>query len=272
MSRGATRELPVDDSPEAVGSALYAEYCRRHPGTSFAAFAHIVRQGVVWWAELDLEAVHRSAGYPSEAARPACLTAQLQQLLDRLCSLVALDPLTGLFNRRYLDHRIRQELRRSKREQRPCSLLVVDADDFKRINDTYGHSVGDAVLRRVATVLRRSMRASDDVSARFGGEEFVVLLPSTPAAGALGAAHRLRREVQAAVTPAPRGPIEITVSIGMATFDPREEIPTVEQFLGQADEALYAAKAAGKNTVKVHKPEASGLDAVSLEEKDALLR
>ena len=160
----------------------------------------------------------------------------------------AVDALTGLFNRRTWDEKFGRLVTRSQRAESPLSLLVIDVDHFKRYNDDFGHAAGDEVLKTLGRVLSDHLRPTD-LAARFGGEEFVVALPATDLEGALCAAERIRRAIQAAVVssgkaqPLPR----ITVSIGAAVDAPGQDGPALFQ---RADAALYRAKAAGRDRVE----------------------
>ncbi len=154
------------------------------------------------------------------------------------------DPLTGLRNRRYLDLILERELFRARRYRRPLSLLVLDLDNFKRINDTHGHPVGDRVLRALARCLEEHIRQSDR-AVRLGGEEFAILLAETPLAQAVRMASRLRQAVAALRVFPAEG---ISVSIGVAEARP-EDSPL--SLLKRADDALYQAKRRGKNRVEV---------------------
>jgi diguanylate cyclase (GGDEF)-like protein/PAS domain S-box-containing protein len=156
------------------------------------------------------------------------------------------DHLTGIGNRRAFFDAAETELRRWRREPRPLTLMLIDADHFKKINDTHGHPVGDAVLRHIARLMGATFRQVD-VVARVGGEEFAVLLPSADLASAQRVAERLRAALEAQPTPTDGGPVACTVSIGIATMD--EDTPSVEALLKRADEALYAAKHSGRNRV-----------------------
>lgn len=173
-----------------------------------------------------------------------------RQLLATLSIQASKDPLTGLDNRRQLMENLRLELQRAVRYQTPLSLLILDVDYFKKYNDTHGHPAGDEVLRRLAGILEKNTRAFDRV-ARYGGEEFVVLLPHTDIKGALAVAEKLRQMVEQHPFPGeesqPGG--RLTVSIGVAGFP--DHAGQEDALLSQADRALYAAKAAGRNRVAV---------------------
>lgn len=225
---------------------------------------------------LDLESIERTVfADGSRPPRPQGpdQTAYLQWLLTKLCTLTMEDGLTGLFNRRYFDHRLRQELQRASRERRPCSVMIVDADHFKRVNDTLGHAAGDAVLRALGTVLREALRTTDDITTRFGGEEFAVILPGTDRRGATIAAERLRAAVDAHGFAFEGTPLAVTVSVGTATFDPGWAPLSLDELLQGADDALYKAKQSGRNCVRSYgKIDLDPDDGVTTAEKDALFR
>jgi diguanylate cyclase (GGDEF)-like protein len=156
------------------------------------------------------------------------------------------DHLTGIGNRRALFDAAETELQRWRRMPRPLSLLLIDADHFKGINDRHGHPAGDAVLRHIAGQMLATFRQVD-VVARIGGEEFAVLLPSANLGSALRVAERLRATLAAKPAATDAGPVGCTVSIGVAIMD--DETAGVEALLKRADEALYAAKNGGRNRV-----------------------
>jgi diguanylate cyclase (GGDEF)-like protein len=158
------------------------------------------------------------------------------------------DALTGLANRRLLMAELERELRRSERHGNPLALLMLDVDHFKRFNDTYGHPAGDAVLQRLAGILRKSVRDVDTV-ARYGGEEFLVMLPETPAADAARVSERIRAATeQDRFTPEGGGAaLGVTVSVGYAVFP--EHGKTADTLIEAADQALYRSKASGRNRV-----------------------
>jgi two-component system, cell cycle response regulator len=167
----------------------------------------------------------------------------------RLEQLARTDPLTRVLNRRALTERLVAETERVKRYESEVSLLLIDLDHFKKVNDNYGHLVGDDVLAEMAAYLQGAVRAVD-VVARYGGEEFVVVLPETGAPGAQAFAERLREGVEArAFTRGSGGTLQLTASIGVATF-PSPGIDSPEDLLAAADQALYRAKAEGRNRVR----------------------
>lgn len=163
---------------------------------------------------------------------------------DRLLELSQTDPLTGLSNARMFQARLREEFARARRYRHPLSLLFIDVDGLKAVNDRGGHVAGDAALVRVATALRRTARSSD-LAARWGGDEFALLAPDTTS----GAALTLGERIRVLVTEASRdSPDAMTVSVGLATTS-GEEDTTAEQLRTRADDALYAAKRQGRDRV-----------------------
>jgi two-component system chemotaxis family response regulator WspR len=175
---------------------------------------------------------------------------QLMEANLELHRLTNEDSLTGLKNRRYFDERINEEWNRSVRDKRPLSVLLIDIDGFKQYNDTHGHLAGDRVLRSIAERLRESARRPADCVARFGGEEFSVILPATPLAGAQILAEEYRQSVEDLHIPRDISMSEdyLTVSIGGATTMPQWG-ESFLSLLDAADKLLYQAKTAGRNRV-----------------------
>ena len=168
------------------------------------------------------------------------------------------DGLTGLKNRRLFDERLEEEFQRAHRYNDPVSLIMIDLDHFKQVNDRHGHPMGDQVLREAAGCIRASVR-DPDICARYGGEEFAVILPKTHVAGAMAVAERIWRELgkriyHQTITEGGRGvpaDVRITASIGLAFF-PAPEITSAELLVKFTDEALYQAKRSGRNTICVY--------------------
>ncbi|OEU77608.1 MAG: hypothetical protein BA869_08230, partial [Desulfuromonadales bacterium C00003107] len=163
----------------------------------------------------------------------------LHQAQNRLARMAICDGLTGLFNRAYFDATIEQETARSLRSKKPLSLLFIDLDFFKKINDTYGHQAGDRVLEKVALVLQEQSRNSDTVC-RYGGEEFAIILPETPRSHAQMVAERIRRKVSTLDCGFP-----VTTSIGINCAEKPEGL-VPQALIAGADQALYAAKRNGR--------------------------
>ncbi|HAK88781.1 MAG TPA: diguanylate cyclase response regulator [Nitrospiraceae bacterium] len=174
---------------------------------------------------------------------------ELEKLLDR-------DYLTGIYNRRFFMERFHEELSWSSRHSEPISLMMLDIDHFKKINDTYGHGCGDEILKQIANTMTAVLRI-EDVVARYGGEEFIILLPNTDSEGVLTAAEKLRAAVHDKDFSCENGStrIQVTVSIGVTAYAPDNEciyLPP-DRVIGQADTALYTAKEQGRNRVVAHK-------------------
>lgn len=166
------------------------------------------------------------------------------------------DPLTNLFNRRHLDRRVEEEVARAHRDGLPLSVLVIDLDHFKRVNDRFGHQVGDLVLVRLACLLLKTVRQNDFV-ARFGGEEFVIVAPNSDLDASWLLAERVRSAVSEHDFTLPimidnPGKLAVTVSIGVACL--RENRSTAKAVLNAADESLYRAKRLGRNRVSTNEP------------------
>lgn len=181
------------------------------------------------------------------------LNRQLQVQLDEVTRLktelqeqAIRDPLTGLYNRRYLFNFMEREVKLAKREPKTVSLLLLDIDYFKKINDTYGHSAGDAVLQRIAHLLQEFIRETD-IACRYGGEEFLLLLPDMNYTIAQKRAEILRQIVQEVQIPYLGHYLSVTISIGLAAFPPNGS--DYEAIIQKADEALYTAKSQGRNCV-----------------------
>ena len=176
---------------------------------------------------------------------------ELKTAETKLVEMATQDFLTGLLNRRETFHRLDEELQRSRRLATPFSVLLLDLDHFKQVNDVHGHSAGDLVLQAVAAALRQGVRPYD-LCCRYGGEEFLVILPETALEAAAGIAERLRHDIEnlkIAVTK--KTDLRITTSIGAATLVGNESI---DQLIARADEAMYNAKASGRNRVSLADP------------------
>jgi diguanylate cyclase (GGDEF)-like protein len=173
---------------------------------------------------------------------------QRKLLEEELRKLATTDYLTGLFIRRQLFELGEKEIIRAKRNGSPLSLMILDIDHFKSINDTYGHATGDEVLKSFASIFRESLR-NVDIVCRFGGEEFVAILPDTDTQLALEVAQRLRQNVEASILPVEGVELKYTVSIGLTGL--REQDTQINQLIHRADEALYVAKNSGRNRVVV---------------------
>jgi two-component system, cell cycle response regulator len=173
----------------------------------------------------------------------------LRQSVTQTIEMAVTDGLTGLHNRRYLDNHLKTLFERAINRRRPLSLMITDIDRFKPINDTYGHDAGDDILREFAARLRKNVRGID-LACRYGGEEFVVVMPDTEPALANIVAERVRAQI-AEIPFAVRGleePLSVTVSVGLAGIR-HQGGDTVEALIKRADLALYEAKNGGRNRV-----------------------
>lgn len=192
----------------------------------------------------------RAAENAAQAANQALTEklAEIEDLHERLQERAMRDPLTGLYNRRYLDETVPRELARAKRDGYPLCLAMIDLDHFKQVNDTYGHMAGDQVLQQLGRMLKSRAREGD-VPCRYGGEEFVLLMPGMSMQAALPRAEEWRALFEA--QPIRHGQLEIavTMSVGLAAYP--ETANTADELMQKADEALYRAKNAGRNRVEV---------------------
>jgi two-component system cell cycle response regulator len=170
-----------------------------------------------------------------------------RKLLQRLERLAAIDELTGAFNRAFGLRRLAEELSRCDRRDGELSLCMVDLDDFKQVNDTYGHPAGDLVLKEVCELMRGATRLSDFV-VRYGGEEFVVVMPDTSADAAAGVMERLRKGIHDLSLAYQDHTISVSISGGLASY-PADDTPTLESLIARADSELYRAKRQGKDRV-----------------------
>jgi diguanylate cyclase (GGDEF)-like protein len=174
----------------------------------------------------------------------------IQDLQSKLKDLALKDSMTQLHNRRYFDQSSKELLDLSVQKDEPLSLFILDIDKFKRINDTYGHSVGDMTIIYLAKILK-SFQREYDVVCRFGGEEFVMLLPNTDKNSAYTIANRLREDIESSSLDIGEDkPLKFTVSIGVDSVDTTLKNP-IDRALSNADSALYVAKESGRNIVKI---------------------
>ncbi len=171
---------------------------------------------------------------------------------ESLGDLSVRDGLTGLYNHRYLQEALFHEIERANRHDEPISCLMIDADDFKRVNDQYGHPFGDTMLKDIARLIRNTVRRIDIVG-RYGGEEFLVIMPRTDTRHALPIAQRIVDTIQKHVfTFKTKVAVPMTVSVGLATYPlPDHGVKTKSGLLSAADQAMYKAKLKGKNQVVV---------------------
>lgn len=237
---------------------------------------HKCRGGVVFWSDLDLAESFRAIGLSDkqiaiiEANPHLDRTPIIQQLLEELARTTLEDGLTHVYNRRYFERSMNSELDRSRRDQRPCGLVLLDIDHFKKFNDTYGHDIGDLVLKSVANTINDSLRSTDTVS-RVGGEEFAIIVPNTFRMDASYLAERIRQSVEELRVPYQNESLQVTISLGVAINDPKI-VTSLDAIYKRADNALYEAKNSGRNCVRFSIAESEkSSSAVTADERNELL-
>lgn len=233
-------ENDVKTAPDYVG--FYAETAARMciPLVSFGQTV-----GVLVLDSVQPHAFHANDTQPLESVADICATAiQNANYVERVKQLAYLDGLTGIFNRRFFEMRVAEEIERARRFGAGMAVIMIDIDHFKRLNDEFGHLLGDEVLRQVSSLFHQQLRKID-VVCRYGGEEFAILLSQTNPQHALGVAEKLRRMVE--TWQFPGVPQPVTISAGTAIY-PDDGI-TRDELVKAADAGLYAAKQAGRNRV-----------------------
>jgi diguanylate cyclase (GGDEF)-like protein len=179
------------------------------------------------------------------------LQKELMETNRRLELLSITDGLTRLYNHRHFQDELARKFDEARRYERPLSLVIIDLDYFKKVNDTYGHAIGDEVLKAVSHLFQETIRGTD-LAARYGGEEFALMLPETEQPDALSLAEKIRSIVEDTPIETPAGTIRVTVSIGVGTV-PQSRIRTAKDLVVAADKALYRAKRNGRNQVQAEK-------------------
>ncbi|OAG28063.1 GGDEF domain-containing protein [Thermodesulfatator autotrophicus] len=200
------------------------------------------------------------------------------QMIKELCSLceelyaqASIDFLTGLYNRRFFEKELEINVEKAKRDRSVFSLILIDLDHFKKVNDQYGHLVGDEVLKKVAEIIKKNVRKID-VPARYGGEEFAIILPATGSEGALAVARRLKHNINEILFGPKDNPFHLTASMGVATYRPLSGL-SAEEFLKKVDKLLYQAKEAGRNCIITDQEEfvlQREQEGITYEEREAL--
>ncbi len=247
------RETMHPDDQEALEEPLFGRLAAGS-ATARASFRARRKDGGYTWLEISFRRLMDGSGFVAvsrDVSERKALEAQLEEANRQLRVLAQQDGLTGLANRRRFDEALGSEYRRARRVGSPLAVIMVDVDRFKAFNDTYGHPSGDACLQAVAGVFNDGCRRPADLPARYGGEEFVLLLPDTDAAGALAVAECIRAAVRALAIPHAGSEFGVaTVSIGAAAMTPdRPQGPAA--LVEAADAALYQAKRAGRNSVRL---------------------
>jgi len=190
--------------------------------------------------------------------------------LARLAELVSTDPLTGLYNFRHFSLSLDQEIERTIRSGQPTSMAMIDIDFFKKVNDTWGHEVGNLALKQMSDILSQSLRKID-IACRYGGEEFVIILPGTRTLEAVQIAERIRKSIASTPLVFPDGEFNFTISIGVSTYEAKNAV-SADVFKAEVDQFLYQAKETGRNKTCYKDLSGSGADSeVSQDEKNLLL-
>ena len=235
-------------------SRQYFTRLMKHSVLQQQAFAHEQEARLAQEALLTAQLTDQEELETKVQERTLELTAALQELEERnkeLAEKNTQDDLTGLHNRRYYDKKIQAEYRRSKRNLTPLSIVIIDIDLFKMVNDTYGHLAGDACLTWIGKHIKNSLKRSTDIGCRYGGEEFCLILPDTNAKGAMIFANNLREKISKLTFSYQEDDIKIKISCGVSTYLQQIDVQPEQLFSG-ADQALYQAKQQGRNRVIEH--------------------
>lgn len=270
-------QLTFGQITHAADWALVRELLRGERTTYSMEKRYITKQGRVVWANLTVSLVRKADGHPDyfisviedissrkrlETERDELIAQLEERVRQRTAELERLsptDPLTGIANRRSFDQYLEMEWDRAVRTQQPLSLVLIDIDCLKGLNDSVGHTAGDEALRTLAHCLRKAGQRTSDVAARYGGDEFVLILPDTSREGAAQIANRLEAMVHSLAIANPGSSLSqmMTVSQGIATASPDSK-GTWSSLVMEADRALYVAKQNGRNRIAVSKAAMSG--------------
>ena len=240
--------LPSDEALLGELETLEKELRFSSVSSEVSALVRLIQADPSWPERLRRNKMDQWVVLPLHSDKFPALT-RLKEHIERLTFLQGQDPLTGLVNRRGFDSTMTMEVERSTRFKTPLTLCIMDLDNFKAVNDTYGHPCGDEVLQAVASILLSEMRMID-TAARIGGEEFALLLPGTGLARAQKLLQRIQSVIKATVINCGPDKLAVTMSMGVASY--RGKLPPdPEKLLVEADKALYRAKRAGKNRIEV---------------------
>ena len=240
--------LPSDEALLGELETLEKELRLSSVSSEVSALVRLIQADPSWPERLRRNKMDQWVILPLHSDKFPALT-KLKEHIERLTFLQGQDPLTGLVNRRGFDSTMTLEVERSTRFKTPLTLCIMDLDNFKAVNDTYGHPCGDEVLQAVASILLSEMRMID-TAARIGGEEFALLLPGTGLARAQKLLQRVQSVIKATVINCGPDKLAVTMSMGVASY--RGKLPPdPEKLLVEADKALYRAKRAGKNRIEV---------------------
>jgi len=237
------------------GGGKVIEVCSgfRIPSGDIKPLATLLQEANEGLSALNLSYERLLEKYKNEKMQAEKLALELKEANEKLREAVDHDFLTGLYNRRFLMDYLDKEINRAERYGDNFSILIFDVDFFKAVNDTYGHLNGDLVLKAVSAKAAEIKR-NTDLLARYGGEEFVLVMPQTDPRGAMAIAERLRKAIEGMDGPLDGHILKMTISAGVATFDPHYRNMTIATLLELADQALYQAKRSGRNRVVTADP------------------
>ena len=215
---------------------------------SIMPYSQLLEEANEQLAKQNLTYAQLAVQYKQEREKADVLAKELKDVNEKLRNLALIDSLTGLYNRRVFLTTIESELHRAQRYGRPFSLILLDVDNFKKINDTYGHRFGDLVLEKVGSILNDLMRNTDFV-ARYGGDEFGIILPETDVESAAITAERICRKIQECKVLKEKKPIAVTASLGVTDYTPGMVLTGINELFDIVDQALYESKKRGRNKV-----------------------
>ena len=239
---------PQNPDAKAVSQFRHVLHLPIILGNGVKGLIHLARKGGNEFTSHELDITSQFTGIFITSIKNALIHKRTEKLAFT-------DPLTELYNHRFFQETLLQEFTRAHRYKKPLSLMIIDIDFFKKFNDTYGHLVGDKVLKHVSSIFKSSMREQIDTVARYGGEEFGVILPETTLEGAAAFAERIRSKVEESFIPEGDKKLKVTLSIGVSCISVTKCTKTSD-LIEAADQALYKAKAEGRNQVqKYEKPE-----------------
>lgn len=246
---GLWRSLAAQLIGAGIGAAIAGPQFR--PDTSLLVSVMCMLGLTAYLWNFAYAAYTRGAALQDSRRQLESQLTEITTLQEQLQDQASKDPLTGLYNRRHLEHRLADELENCRREGLPLTLVMIDIDQFKRVNDTYGHPTGDQIIRALAALLTDSAEPQDVVF-RYGGEEFLMMLPGATLEDAGARAERLRLQCEAMQVRVDNATIATTLSFGIANYPEHDERPTI--LVNLADRALYAAKVRGRNRIELATP------------------
>ncbi len=239
------------DDVASVGSDIMSNFDM--PDEQLRPYSQLLQEANEEMFKMSLTYDQLLRRYSDEKEKAARLAGELTEANRRLRELAITDGLTGLYNFRYFHAELQKEMARARRHRHSVSLVMLDIDDFKQINDNFGHLSGDIVLKTLAGLIWRESRNVDTV-ARYGGEEFSLILPETDLRGAAVVAEKLRKLIEATPIEINALRINVTVSLGISVYDPQKNESNENDFIRAADRALYNSKGSGKNRLSISAP------------------